>query len=161
MKTQSKKLAKVKGLGDIETPENNPHLKHYLSPLEQAAYRHNFQKFTYYLEGETLHIEPHVAKEIYFRSRKHVTAIRAIIQRTRQKELIQDIQVKHFLRIPLKDHNLPVRIYHVLKGNACDNMADVADKGEYQLKRMRGLGKESLNCIIKLFNDNGCGNLFL
>lgn len=161
MKTALNALTKVQGLGDIETPENNPHLKHYLSPLELAAYRHSFQKFTYHIEGETLHIEPHAAREIYFKSRKHVTVLRAIIQRVRQKELKQDVRVKRFLQMPLIDHHLPVRIYHVLKGNGCDTMADVADRGEYQLKRLRGFGKESLNYLVKLFNDNGCGDLFL
>jgi DNA-directed RNA polymerase alpha subunit len=156
-----KPLSKVKGLGDIETPDNNPHLKHFLSPLELAAYKQEFKKFTYYIEDEKLEIEPHVAKEIYFRSKKHVTALRSIIQRTRQKTLKQDVHVKHFLHVPLKEHELPTRIYHVLKGNGCDNMADVANKGEYELKRMRGMGREGIRYLIKLFVDNGCGNLFL
>jgi len=40
-------------------------------------------------------------------------------------------------------------------------MAAVANKGEYEPKRMRGLGKESVNYLLKLFIDNGCGSLFL
>jgi DNA-directed RNA polymerase alpha subunit len=161
MKTTVKPLSKVKGLGDIETPENNPQLKHYLSPLELAAYKHSFQSFTYRIEGETLHIEAHVAKEIYFNSKKHVGILRSILQRCRQKELKQNIKTKRFLNAPLKDHGLPTRIYHVLRQNDCENMADVANRGEYGLKRMRGMGKESINYLIKLFIDNGCGNLFL
>lgn len=159
MKTLTK--TKVKGLGDIETPENNPHLNHFISPLELAAYKHNFQKFTYYVDGEALDIEQHVAKEIYFKSRKHVNILRAVLQRIRQKNLRQDVQAKHFLHLPIKDQDLPTRIYHVLKGNGCNNMADVANKGEYELKRMRGMGKNGINCLIKLFNDNGCGSLFI
>jgi hypothetical protein len=161
MKTTIKPLTKVEGLGDIETPENNPQLKHYLSPLELAAYKHSFQRFTYHIEGETLHIESHVAKAIYFKSKKHVSILRSILQRSRQKTLKQDVRVKRFLSTALKNHGLPTRIYHVLRQNDCDNMADVANRGEHGLKRMRGMGKESINYLIKLFIDNGCGNLFL
>ncbi|MGV2481718.1 UNVERIFIED_CONTAM: hypothetical protein IGO34_33510, partial [Salmonella enterica subsp. enterica serovar Weltevreden] len=57
-------------------------------------------------------------------------------------------------------HKLPVRVYHILKGNGCYNMAEVAQKGEHGLKRMRGMGKTHVANIMKVFIDNGCGALF-
>lgn len=161
MKKEVKLQSKVKGLGENETPENNPQLIHYLSPLELAAYKHPFQAFTYYLEGETLHIETHIARQIYYTSRKHVAVLRSILQRSRQKTLKQDVQIRRFLNLPLKNHGLPTRVYHVLRQNDCQNLADVANKGETELKRMRGMGKDSMRLIMNLFIDNGCGSLFL
>lgn len=161
MKTQSKKLAKVKGLGDIETPENNPILLHFLSPLELAAYNHKFRSFIYKLDELNIELEPHVCKDIFYQSRRHVTVLRGLIQKSKQKILKQDPRIKQFLHKPIKQHNLPIRIYHLLKTNSCYNMADVAQKGEYGLKRIRGMGKTHISTIINLFIDNGCGELFM
>jgi hypothetical protein len=161
MKTQSKKLAKVKGLGDIETPENNPLLLHFLSPLELAAYQHQFKAFKFQLDGVTLEIEPHVCKELYWHSKRHATALRALIQKSKQKILKQDPELKRFLHKPLKQHHLPTRIYHILKSNGCYRMSDVAHKGESGLKRMRGMGKIQIAHLRKLFIDKGCGDLFV
>lgn len=161
MKTQFKKLAKVKGLGDIETPENNPVLHHFLSPLELAAYKHQFQAFTYQLDDLNLEIEAQTGKQLYWQSKRHVNTLRNLLQNSKQKLLKQDPAIKHFLHKPLQHHKLPTRIYHILKGNNCYNMADVAQKGEYGLKRMRGIGKTHITTIVNLFIDNGCGELFL
>lgn len=99
------------GLGDIEMPETNSVLLHFLSPLELAAY-------------------------------------------------------KHFLHKPLKHHHLPTRIHHILKSNKCYNMADVAQSrqlsaGEQGIERHRDMGKTHIVTIIKVFPDNGFGELFL
>jgi hypothetical protein len=53
MKTKPSKT-KVRGVGEIETPETNPVLLHFLSPLERAAYQHQFRRFTYNLDGINL-----------------------------------------------------------------------------------------------------------
>lgn len=161
MKTQSKKLAKVKGLGDIETPENNPVFLHFLSPLELAAYKHQFRPFKYNLDGVILEIEVHTSKQLYWHSKRHIITLRDLLQKSKQKILKHDPELKRFLHKPLKHHNLPTRIHHILKGNNCYNMAEVAQKGEARLKRMRGMGKIQIAHIMKLFIDNGCGDLFL
>lgn len=160
MKTKIKQLTPVKGLGDIETPENNPVLLHFLSPLELAAYKHQFQPFKYNMDGLMLEIEPHVCRELYWQSKRHATFLRGLLQKSKQKILKQDAEVWRFLHKPLKQHNLPTRIYHILKGNNCYNMAEVAQKGEHGLKRMRGIGKTHIITIMNLFIDNGCGELF-
>ena len=110
MKTQSKKLAKVKGLGAIETPENNPVLLHFLSPLELAAYRHQFKPFKYNLDGLMLEIEPHVCKELYWQSKRHAIKLRELIQKSKQKILKHDPEIWRFLHKPLRHHKLPTRI---------------------------------------------------
>lgn len=156
-----KPLSKVKGLGDIETPENNPLLPHFLSPLELAAYRHQFQAFNYNLEGTMLDIEPHMSKALYRQSKQRATALRQLLQKSKQKILTQDPERKRFLHKPLRHHNLPTRLYHILKFNGCYSMAEVAQKGEAGLQRMRGMGKIQMAYIMKLFIDNGCGDLFL
>lgn len=161
MRSKVKQLTLVKGLGDIETPENSPILLHFLSPLELAAYKHQFQAFKYNLDGIILDIEPHMSKELYWQSKRHVIKLRQLLQKSRQKILKQDPELKRFLQKPLKSHNLPTRIYHILKFNGCYNMAEVAQKGEAGLKRMRGMGKIQIAHIMKLFMDNGCGDLFL
>lgn len=161
MKTQSKKLAKVKGLGDIETPENNPVLLHFLSPLELAAYKHQFRPFKYNLDGLTLEIEVHASKQLYWHSKRRITSLRDLLQKSKQKILKQDPEIWRFLHKPIKNHKLPTRIYHILKGNNCYNMAEVAQKGESGLKRMRGMGKTHITTIMNLFIDNGCASLFV
>ncbi len=161
MRSKVKQLTLVKGLGDIETPENNPILLHFLSPLELEAYKSKFQPFKYNLDGIVLDIEPHMCKELYWQSKRHVIKLRQLLQKSKQKILKQDPELKRFLHKPLKHHDLPTRIYHILKGNGCYNMAEVAQKGEAGLKRMRGMGKIQISHIMKLFIDNGCGDLFL
>jgi hypothetical protein len=156
-----KPLSKVKGLGDIETPDNNQVLLHFLSPLELAAYKNTFQPFKYNLDGVILDIEPHMCKELYWQSKRRATALRQLLQKSKQKILKQDPELKRFLHKPLMHHNLPTRIYHVLKSNGCYNMSEVAKKGEACLKRMRGMGKIQIAHIMNLFIDNGCGDLFL
>jgi hypothetical protein len=161
MKKKLKPLTTVKGLGDIETPDNNPVLKHFLSPLELAAYQHQFKYFKYNLDGLILEIEPAVCKDLYYLSKRRVIALRVLLQKSKQKLLKQDPEIKHFLHKPIKQHHLPTRIYHILKSNSCYNMADVAQKGEHGLKCMRGIGKTHITTILNLFMDNGCGELFL
>lgn len=160
MKTKVKPLTAVKGLGDIETPENNPTLSHFLSPLELAAYKNKFQPFKYNLDGVTLEIEGYTSKQLYWHAKRRATAIRDLLQKGRQKVLKRDPVIWRFLHKPLKHHQLPTRIYHILKGNNCYNMAEVAQKGEHGLRRMRGIGKTHIATIVNLFIDNGCGNLF-
>jgi hypothetical protein len=161
MKPKVKQLTSAKGLGDIETPDNNPLLLHFLSPLELAAYKHQFQAFRYNLDGVILDIGPHMSKELYWQSKRRATALRQLLQKSKQKILKQDPELKRFLHKPLKHHNLPTRIYHILKGNGCDNMSEVAQKGEAGLKSMRGMGKNQMAHIMNLFINNGCGDLFL
>lgn len=161
MKTKVKPLTAVKGLGDIETPENNPTLFHFLSPLELAAYKNQFQPFKYNLDGVTLEIEGYTSKQLYWHAKRRATAIRDLLQKSRQKILKRDSVIRRFLLKPIAQHNLPTRVYHVLKGNGCYNMADVAQKGEHGLKRMRGMGKIQITFTMNLFIDNACGELFL
>ena len=161
MKKRVKPFTAVKGLGDIETPENNPILLHFLSPLELAAYKHQFQPFKYNLDGITLEIEVHTSKQLYWHSKRRIISLRDLLQKSKQKVLKQNTELRHFLHKPLKQHNLPTRIYHLLKGNGCYNMIDVSAKGEHGLKRMRGMGKIQVTYIMNLFIDNGCGDLFL
>lgn len=161
MKTKISK-AKVKGVGEIETPETNPLLLHFLSPLELAAYRHKFKKFTYDLDGLQLEIEVHMSRALYYRSRKHANDMRDLLQSKRILLLKRsDERIRRFLLKPLKHHELPTRIYHILAGNYIRKMEDVAEKGEHGLLRMRGMGKDSLTYIINLFIDNGCASLFV
>jgi hypothetical protein len=155
-----KKLAKIKGLGDIETPENNPILLHFLSPLELAAYKNQFQPFKYNLDGVMLEIEAHTSKQLLWHSKKRAAALRKLLQKSKQKILKQDPELMNFLQKSIKQHHLPTRIYHLLRSNGCYNMADVAAKGEHGLKLMRGMGKKQIAHIMNVFIDNGCGELF-
>lgn len=153
---------KVKGVGEIETPETNPLLIHFLSPLELVAYKHKFKKFNYNLGGIVIEIEPHMSRILFYRSKKHVTDMRDILQSARLKSLKQsDEQVRRFLLKPLKNHQLPTRIYHILASNYCRKMEDVAEKGAHGLIRMRGMGKDSVSYLMNLFIKNGCGSLFV
>lgn len=162
MKKQVNTLIKVKGVGEIETPENNPLLLHFLSPLEVAAYKNKFNKFRYNLDGIVLEIQPQMARLLFYRSKKHVQDMRDILQTARLQLLKQsDEQIRRFLLKPLKNHGLPTRIYHVLASNYCRKMEDVAEKGEHGLSRMRGMGKNSVAYLMNLFMENGCGSLFI
>lgn len=162
MKTKVKVLTKVNGVGEIETPENNPLLLHFLSPLELAAYKHKFKRFTYNLDGVLLEIEPRMAKALFYRSRKNVNGLRDILQESLITLLKRaDPNFRRFLIMPLKNHNLPTRLYHILLDHHCRNMAEVAEKGEHGLKRMKGMGNDSVTYIMNLFIENGCGSLFI
>jgi len=81
---ESKETGQNKRLGDIETPENNPVLLHFLSPLELAAYKHQFQPFKYNLDGLMLENEPHVCKELYWQSKRHATTLRGLLQKNKK-----------------------------------------------------------------------------
>lgn len=154
--------AKVKGVGEMETPAKNPLLLHFLSPLEVAAYKNKFKKFIYNLDGLLIEIEPQMSRTLFYRSKKHVTDMRDILQSARLKLLKQsDEQTRRFLLRPLKGHQLPTRIYHILASNYCRKMEDVAEKGEHGLLRMRGMGKDSVTYLMNLFLENGCGSLFV
>jgi hypothetical protein len=153
--------AKVKGVGEIETPETNPLLIHFLSPLERAAYRHQFKRFTYDLDGLPLEITPYLSKKLFYQSKKRINALRDLLQGARIKLLKQsDEKTRRFLLKPLKQQPLPTRVYHLLAGNYCRCMADVAEKGVHGLKRMSGMGPESVALVINLFAEHGCGALF-
>jgi hypothetical protein len=156
------KTTKVKGVGAIETPDTNPLLIHFLSPLERAAYRHQFKKFVYDLDGIPLEITPYLSKKLFYHSRKRINALRDLLQGARLQLLKQsDEKTRRFLLRPLKQQPLPTRIYHLLAGNDCRNMADVAEKGLHGLRRLRGMGNNSLALIVKLFDEQGCGSLFV
>lgn len=162
MKTTVKTLTKVKGVGAIETPETNPLLLHFLSPLELAAYRNKFKKFTCDLDGLEIEIEVHMSKALYYRSRKHANDMRDLLQAKRIQLLKRtDERIRRFLLKPLYHHELPTRIFHILKSNYIRKMEDVAVKGEHGLLRMRGMGKDSVSYIITLFINNGCDSLFI
>jgi hypothetical protein len=161
MKSNLKALTPLKAIAGMETPANNPQLAYLLSPLELAAYKHPSGPFTFYLHDEAIIIEPHMSGAIRRLSKKHVAALRSVLQRARQKELAQDPAIRRFLHQPLKTHNLPTRVYHVLRGAGCLTLADVANRGEPGLRRLRGMGNRGISAIFKLFNDQGCGSLFL
>jgi hypothetical protein len=161
MKTKINK-AKVKGVGEIETPETNPLILHFLSPLERAAYRHQFKKFTYDLDGIPLEVTPYMSRKLFYHSKRQINQLRDLLQGARIKLLKQsDEKTRRFLLKPLKQHGLPTRIYHILAGNYCRTMEDVAEKGEHGLSRMRGMGRDSVILLMNRFIENGCGDLFV
>jgi hypothetical protein len=161
MKTKISK-AKVKGVGEIETPETNPLILHFLSPIERAAYRNKFRPFKYNLDGVVLDVDGAMCKSLYYRSREHIGSIRYTLYEFKVKLLKKsDERIRRWLLKPLKHQELPTRIFHILNSNYCRKMEDVARKGESGIYRMRGMGKEGLTYLVNLFFENGCGSLFL
>jgi hypothetical protein len=160
MKNRTSKT-KVKGVGEIQTPETNPVLLHLLSPLERAAYKHEFKRFFYNLDGLPLEVTPEMSRKLFYQSERRVNDLRDLLQGARIKQLKQlDENTRRFLLKPLRHHGLPIRLYHVLRGKYCRTMEDVAEKGEHGLRSMRGIGKQGLAIIRELFVENGCGSLF-
>ncbi len=152
----------IKGLGLVERPESNPALWHYLSPLERATYRSNFQSFTYDLEGITLVLDAPVAKALYRCSKEHIVSLRNILHQAKVNYLVNsDTRIRRFLLKPLEQHELPTRLYHLLKESRCRHMADVALIGEKALYLKRGMGKGMLASLLNLFSENGCAILFI
>lgn len=151
---------KVKGVGEIQTPETNPVLLHLLSPLERATYKHEFKRFFYNLDGLPLEVTPEMSRKLFYQSERRVNELRDLLQGARIKLLKRlDEKTRRFLLKPLRHHGLPSRIYNVLAGQYCRTMEDVAEKGEYGLRSMKGIGKQGLAVIRKLFIENGCESL--
>mgnify|MGYP000906115013 CR=1 FL=1 len=162
MKTNNHRLAKVKGFGAIETPETNPALLHFLSPLEIAAYQHSFKRMQYTIEGIRLDLDPLACRAILFASKQHAIKLRLALLPARIKLLKKsDPAIRRFLLRPLKQHQLPNRLYHILSENYCRKMESVALKGERGLMHMRGMGGTQMSYLMNLFIDNGCGSLFI
>jgi|GEM_PF-1868342 hypothetical protein len=162
MKHSNHPKAFIKGLGLIETPEHNPAILHYLSPLERAAYNSSFGAFEYDLGGITLALDAPAAKALGRCAKEHIASLRNILYQTKVNYLTQsDARIRRFLFSPLEQQILPTRIYHLLKESRCRHMADVALLGESALKNKRGMGKGTISYLINLFTQNGCAILFL
>lgn len=161
MKIKVGLLDKVQGLGVIETPESNPLLINFLSPLQRAAFRNKFRPFTYNLEGTELLITADMCRELFWEAKRDYVKYRRLIQPARQALLLKDPYKKQFLKKKTHHFNFPTRLQHILNENSLYTMSSIADKGEHGLSRMRGMGKERVTYLMNLFTDNGCGELFL
>jgi len=161
MKRTVSLLLRVPGVGSIESPDDNPMLLHFLTPLQRAAFRNKFQPFEYDIDGVKLEIDRHMCRDLFWKSRREIKAYRVFLQPARQKLLKDDIKAMYFLTCPLIHHKLPNRLYHILIGKNLNTMSQVIALGEEELKRLRGMGKKQMTYLINLFVDNGCGSLFL
>ena len=150
------------GADSIEPQESNPLLLHFLSPLELAAYRHQFKKFIYQLDGLPLEIDARMCRQLFFQARHHANECRDLLLASRMKLLKQsDEKIRQFLTRPLKHQGLPAPLCHLLTENSCYTMADVAAKGVRGLSGMHGMGKARVTQVMNLFMENNCGSLFL
>ncbi len=161
MKTQTKKPAKRQQFWEHETPETNPVIKNFLSPLSIAVYKNHFKKFNFHLDGQALEVDRSMCMELYSAMHDHTHQQKTILQKAKIKLLKRNPAIKRFLMLPIEKHNLPTRLYHILKNNYCRHLADAAGGGERSLRRMRGMGNGQLSYLMKLFIDNGCGSLFI
>lgn len=161
MKKKVKKQVFIQGHGLIETPETSLLTLHFLCPLELAAFKNKFQEFSYEFDGDVLDIDPAMCRELFANTKQNIQFFQHIIQQAKQKLLMRDARIKRFLTMPLRNHHLPIRLYHILHNANCTSMSHVAEKGIQELKNQRGMGKIQLNYLLKLFKDNNCGNLLL
>jgi len=160
MKQKTKKPAKRQQFWEKETPETNPAMTSFLSPLSLAVYKNKFTKFNFHHDNLILEVDRLMCMELFSAMRDHTREQKAILQKAKIKLLKRDPTIRKFLIAPLEKHNLPTRLYHTLKSDYCSCMEDVARRGEYRLKRLRGLGDDGLKLLIDLFYKNGCIILF-
>ena len=59
------------------------------------------------------------------------------------------------LEIPLEELDLSVRAYTCLKRSGIDTVGDISHLSEYDLMRLRNLGKKALDEIIQKLNSLG------
>lgn len=139
------------------------HLKHFLSPILEAANAANFQAFTYNFTGYELRIGWDQAQDLHKISVKQLALCKSLMNKV--AELLIDTNGAHaeFLSTPLKDMNFSVRTYHGLVGGIserCKNMLDVARLGSKGVLGLRMIGPKSHEEVRQAFIKAGCIELF-
>lgn len=142
------------------TPEADPAMIHYLTPLETALFKHRLQPFQYEVDSLPLKFDHLQCYYLYQSTRAHILFLSDIVQSSKINFLKRDPAIRHFLTKPLQKHQLPRRLHNALHFKQHRHMADVAAKGEHGLLMTKGIGKNSREYLIELFHTNGCGILF-
>lgn len=143
------------------TEASDPNNIHYLSPLANAAFENRLQEFEYSFVNEKLKFDAGNARDIYAATSEYIKNLKPIIQDAKIRMLRRNPAVRKFLNSSIESHNLPTRLYHVLKDFGANTIIDIARLWPRRLLFKRGMGNSSIRILVTLFDKNGCFTLTL
>lgn len=146
-----------------QTKISDHHLRHFLSPILEAANNAGFQPFTYNFTGYDLRIGADLAADLRKISLDQLAVCKALMNKIAELLLETNGEHAEFLSTPVKDMNFSTRTYHGLIGCfpvKCKTMLDVAKVGSKGVARFRMIGPKSHAEIRKAFIKAGCIHLF-
>lgn len=146
-----------------QTKISDHHLRHFLSPILEAANNTGFQPFTYNFTGYDLRIGAELANELRKISLAQLAVCKALMNQVADLLLETNGEHAEFLSTPVKEMNFSTRTYHGLTGCypvRCKTMLDVAKMGCKRVARLRMLGPKSVEEVRQAFIKAGCIHLF-
>ena len=159
MKTKAKRAQETKEYV-IDKMGDDRILRHFLSPIEVAANKANYDVFTYKIEGVLFDINPELCNDLMQITFRKVKFLNDFVTKLITNKLHSNPKFEKFLYTPLIDHKLPTRLYHCLYGNDCKNLSDVLRLGRSGVLKIHGVGHNSINEIVTLLKKHECESLF-
>ena len=159
MKKQNVKQTKSNALTILDDRKSQQYLKHILSPLEQAALRHNYKPFSYKFEGASIYISGFACKHLLDISKTKISFLSHRIDLEDKSSKIP-LKLREVFENPAEILSLPAYVRNRLCDLQCYSMFKVMVLGRQYFIDGKEFGKQSIKTIDELFAKHGCSNLF-
>lgn len=156
---QAHSIVKEADLSFIQTQPVLKTLQHLLSPLEQAALRHHYRPFTYYVNGAGVYISGALCQRLA----KLVTQKQELLSHAIQKESLSK-NIPYSLRETFDDPriilSLAPRLRNKLCRLECYTLFAILQKGRGYFANQQQFSAGAMQVLDGLFAHYKCARLF-
>lgn len=146
-------------LAVLRTKRSKETLKHFLSPLEQAALRHAYRPFTYTINGSRVYISRSMCKHLLHLSTQKAELVYHAIQTqkdaegipTKLREVFDDLHIVFSLPPKLRNHLCRLECYTLFA---------IMQKGRSYFANEQGFSRNAMKTLDALFEKYNCKKLF-
>lgn len=158
MKKKVKQI-EIYDLAELKTVHTTRYLKYILSPLEQAALRHNYKPFNYKIEGVFVYISGFACRELLDFTKTQVTFFTSRMERENKSKDIPR-KLREVFEDPAEILSLPAYTRNNLCRLGCYSMFKIMILGRQYFADRKEFGKQSIKTIESLFEKHKCEYLF-
>lgn len=153
------KIKEIYDLSQLTTGSASRCLKYILSPLEQAALRHNYQPFNYKFEGGFIYISGFACKQLLDITKTQVSFFTSRMERENKSKDIPR-KLREVFEDPAEILSLPAYTRNHLCRLECYSMFKIMLLGRQYFLDRKEFGKKSMQIVNDLFAKHGCSKLF-
>lgn len=142
----------------LRTKRSKQILFHIISPLEQAAMRHNYQPFVYKLDGARIYISARVCHHLAHLASKRAELIHSAVV---EQHAAKKVPLK--LREVFDDPRIILSLHHSIRNRFCKlecyTLLTIMQRGRAYFIEQH-FGKRAMQTLDHLFEKYGCTRLF-
>ena len=156
--SQAAETAKA-SLAVLRTKQSKEILKHFLSPLEQAALRHAYRPFTYNINGARVYISRSVCRHLLHLSTKKADLMWHAMQTQKETKGIPN-KLREVFDDPHIVFALNPRLRNRLCNLECYTLFGIMQKGRSYFANEQGFSKTAMKTLDALFEKYNSLKLF-